>query len=227
MVAEHIVIPSKYIEDLRNVIHIQGPTKRCIAVDPATGGDECVLKAFENYREIDQKILHYDDTMKIVGEIVIMASQHNIGIVGVDSIGIGKGIVDRLREMKEKIRINVYAINSAEKASNEERFYNKRAEMWWKVREMIIDRQLPYPEDEETRRQLASPRYSVVDSNGKVQLEKKDETKRRLGKSPDRADAYVYGVYILNHAQSVQYKREDYKKVNRQLEVQLEKIRGY
>jgi hypothetical protein len=61
--------------------------------------------------------------------------------------------------------------------------------------EQIQNRKIPYPKDEELRRQLSSVRYKVVNSNGKIQLEPKDETKKRLKRSPDRADAFVYGVW--------------------------------
>ena len=47
------------------------------------------------------------------------------------------------------------------------------------------------------RRQLTAVRFKVVNSNGKIQLEPKTETKTRLGRSPDRADAYVQALYIL------------------------------
>ena len=34
-----------------------------------------------------------------------------------------------------------------------------------------------------------------MNSNGQIRLEGKDETKKRLGRSPDRADSFVYGIW--------------------------------
>ncbi|HPV97910.1 MAG TPA: hypothetical protein PLZ78_08800, partial [Spirochaetota bacterium] len=91
---------------------------------------------------------------------------------------------------------------SAEKASVET-FKNIRAEMWFNARELVLKRKIAYPGDEELIRQLISPRYSVVDSKGCIQLERKDITKARLGRSPDRADCWVYGIYTYLHAVDV------------------------
>jgi hypothetical protein len=93
----------------------------------------------------------------------------------------------------------VNPINSAEKSSNDERYYNLRAEMWWHAMEEIQNCNVDYPLDEELRRQLSSVRYKVINSNGKIQLEPKEETKKRLGRSPDRADAFIYGLWALKN----------------------------
>ena len=227
MVTENIVISSTYIDDLQNIVYLPTKTKKCIAIDPATGGDECVIYVIENCKIIGTKILHYDDTMKIVGEIVILAQEHNIYAIGVDTIGIGKGIVDRLREMSRKLKLDINAIQSAERATDDTRFFNRRAEMWWKARERIIDRDIPYPEDEELRRQLTSVRYSIINSNGKIRLEPKEKTKQRLGRSPDRADAFVYGVWTTENMPERRNKEVDYERANREQDKAMETIRGY
>lgn len=224
MTAENVIIPPMYLEALKMTVHTPRFVRKCIACDPATGGDECMIYALENGEIIDERILHYDDTMKIVGEIMILAEKHKIKDIFVDSIGIGKGIVDRLQELGK----HVIAINSAEKAKDDVRFFNKRAEMWWKVRELVMDKNIPYPEDEELRRQLSAVRYSVVDSSGKIKLEPKEKTKERLGKSPDRADAFVYGNHQLQ--QIGQRKSiDDYhlRRANLEVDKAMEGIRGY
>ena len=187
------LIKPAMLELLKQVTLYADTVRRVIACDPATGGDECVIYAFENGKKVDECILHINDTMKIAGEMVIMAQRYGTNNFAVDAIGIGKGIADRLSEMGK----NVNAIFSANKATNDERFYNLRTEMWWHTMEQIQNRNVYYPEDEELRKQLASVRYRVINSNGKVQLEPKDETKKRLGRSPDRADAFVYGLWAM------------------------------
>lgn len=63
--------------------------------------------------------------------------------------------------------------------------------------EQIQNREVEPINDEELIRQLTTLRYNPPKSNGKISLELKHETKKRLGRSPDRADAFVYGLWAL------------------------------
>jgi hypothetical protein len=75
---------------------------------------------------------------------------------------------------------------------------NRRAEMWWYVSEQVLKRNMPYPQDKELRRELSAVRYRVS-SSGKLALEPKEKTKEMLLRSPDRADAFVYGISSLQY----------------------------
>jgi hypothetical protein len=137
--------------------------------------------------------------MKIVGELMILSNKYQISDFAIDTIGIGKGIADRLNEMGKHVSF----VNSAERADAPDRFYNRRTEMWWYLLERILSKEIDYPQDEELRRQITALRYKVVNSNGQIRLEAKDELKKRIGRSPDRADAFVYGIWALKD--SVEY----------------------
>lgn len=198
------------LEALRGVEIVEPKFKKFISVDPATGGDECVIMRWENTKVVETVILHLDNTMLIAGEIIALAKRHGVFTVSIDVIGIGKGIYDRIREQEPEWRI--MPIQSAEKATSEQ-FKNVRAEMWFNARELALKRKICHPgDDEELIRQLTAPRYSVVDSKGCIQLERKDITKARLGRSPDRADAWVYGIHTYLHAVDLVQKnqRDDY-----------------
>lgn len=190
---QYILITKQSIDLLTSRVDVTPRKKKVLACDPATGGDECVIYIMENTRIIETKILHYDDTMKIVGEIILMMERHRINDCAIDTIGIGKGIADRLGEMNR----NIIPINSSEKAIDHERFANKRAEMWWYAMELIQSKEVEPITDEELIRQLTTLRYNPPKSNGKISLELKHETKKRLGRSPDRADAFIYGLWAL------------------------------
>ena len=225
MMSSRNVIPSKYMDELQGYTHHPEKNRFCVVCDPATGGDECVIYVFEHYVIRDMLILHTDDTMIIVGEMMIKANQYGAEVFGVDVIGIGKGVFDRLVELtKRPIRPaekkaddfpfedempekKVVDIHSSRASSNPERWGNLRDEIWWKARELIIDHKVAYPKDEELRRQLCAVRYKIISSDGKVKLELKADTKKRLGRSPDRADAYVYGLWTMQQVKSaaVQY----------------------
>jgi len=190
---QYILISKQSIALLNNRIHDYPRKKKVLSCDPSTGGDECVIYVLENTKIIEEKILHYDDTMKIAGEIMLMLERHKINDCAIDTIGIGKGIVDRLGELNR----NVIAINSAEEATDKDRFANRRAEMWWYAMQLILDQEVEPINDEELVKQLTSLRYKPPKSDGKIHLELKYETKKRLGRSPDRADAFVYGLWVL------------------------------
>ena len=201
---EFILIPRHEIEKLKTMTIHEPGQRRLVSCDPSYGGDECVIYAFENSKIIGTKYLYVKDTMKIVGEMVLMASQYNAGDYAVDVIGIGTGIYDRLREMKKK----VIGINSAEKATTDQH-RNLRAEMWSYVSEKILNGEVKYPEDDELRKQLSSVKYAIS-SSGQVKLEPKELTKKRLGRSPDRADCYVYGIWALQQVENRLVESEDY-----------------
>lgn len=66
------------------------------------------------------------------------------------------------------------------------RYRNRRAEMWCEMAEWIR-RGGAIPAMPELAKELTAPTYTFV--NGKIQLEEKDQIKKRIGKSPDLADA--------------------------------------
>jgi hypothetical protein len=73
--------------------------------------------------------------------------------------------------------------------SEPKRFINARAEWYWSLRtefeQGLIDLD---PEDEELASQLASMRY-LYTRRGQIQIESKDDMRKRGMPSPDRADA--------------------------------------
>lgn len=103
----------------------------------------------------------------------------------VDVIGLGAGVVDRLKEL----HYDVYGINVADRASDPERFANLRAEGYWRLRERFERGQIMIPDDDELINELTSLKYKIVNSNGQIRMEEKEEMKKRLGKSPDLADS--------------------------------------
>ena len=109
--------------------------------------------------------------------------------INVDVIGIGAGVVDRLKELG----LPVYGINVAESAAINavagKQFNRLRDELWWRCREWLEARDCKMADDDETIAELTTPTYSIL-SNGLIQVERKDDMKKRGVKSPNRADAW-------------------------------------
>lgn len=124
------------------------------------------------------------DTMQIVGRVLELVERHSIQAVYVDGVGIGSGVIDRLREQGKP----VFEVQAAAKASNTERFVNLRAELFWELRTRFMEADIQIPDDPELAAQLLSLRYEMT-SSGKVKIERKTALKSRGMASPDKADA--------------------------------------
>lgn len=102
----------------------------------------------------------------------------------IDSIGLGAGVVDRLRELKLPVR----GINVSESPSMKATYTNLRSELWFAMKAFLEQRNCKMPADDDLKAELAATRFSFS-SNGKMQAEGKDSLRKRGLKSPDRADA--------------------------------------
>ena len=116
-------------------------------------------------------------------------------VAHVDVIGMGSGVVDRLREQGcEAEAINFGAATKAMDRSGEVPMLNVRAAAWWGMRELLEDGIPLLPPDAELTADLVSPNY-FYSSSGKIQVERKDQIRKRLGRSPDVGDAVVMAFY--------------------------------
>ena len=104
----------------------------------------------------------------------------------VDSIGVGGGVCDRLRELG----LPAVGINTGEAPSTKGTYSNLRAELWFKVKAWLEARDCKIPKDDNLVAELVSPKYKFT-SSGKLQIESKDQMRKRGLASPDLADALV------------------------------------
>jgi phage terminase large subunit len=130
------------------------------------------------------------DTMQVTGAIVAEWEATDPRLrpldIMVDSIGLGAGVVDRLRELELPAR----GINVSESPSMKGQYINLKAELWYRARSWLEARDCRLPKDERLATELVTPRFSFT-SSGKVKVEGKDEIRRRGIGSPDAADAFV------------------------------------
>jgi hypothetical protein len=105
--------------------------------------------------------------------------------INVDVIGLGAGVVDRLRELGLPVR----GVNVGEQPSYDTaRYMRLRDELWWKTREWFESRAICIPRDDALISELVGPKFKL-ESTGKIKIESKDDLKKRGKKSPNRADA--------------------------------------
>lgn len=141
-------------------------------------------------------------TMETVGRTVATVGNKSTPI-GVDVIGIGAGVYDRLKELGFK----ALAVNAGESAKDSMgnpitdeagvlEFFNKRSQLWWMLREALnpeSDNPLALPPDDRLTGDLTAPLYSFT-SNGRIKVESKDDIRARIGRSTDAADALALAL---------------------------------
>jgi hypothetical protein len=193
---EMTLITSAMVDALKTYHAFPVEDRHIISCDPSLGGDLCPILYIKNGKVEDERLLRERNSMIITGEIIAMGTKHHCENYVVDSTGIsvGKAIVDRMYEQDHK---HVYGFESAGKASDPARFANLKAEAWFYFSEEVHKHNVPYIEDQQTRQDICAVRYKVSDSRGRLILQPKLETKKLLGRSPDKGDALVQGVWRL------------------------------
>ena len=128
------------------------------------------------------------DTMQLTGAVKAEydSTDEKPMEIFVDSIGLGAGVVDRLRELG----LPAYGINVAESPALGTQYMNLRSELWYKAKAWLEGRDVRLPRDPTLKAELATVRYSYT-SSGRVKIESKGELKKRGVASPDSADAFV------------------------------------
>ena len=161
--------------------------KVILGVDVARfGADRSVILRRRGDRVEDIRVLRQMDTMQLAGWVAAAIRECNPAQVYVDEIGVGAGVVDRLRELGHPVR----GVNVAHKARQEGLYLNLRAEGYWTLRQRFMSGSISIPADNQLVGELAALRYGY-DSQGRLRMESKDEMRKRGLPSPDKADALM------------------------------------
>jgi len=192
------VIRSLWVRDAVNRELRFNPAVKVTVSDIGAGGDDTVIYDMEGYKIIKTDISGEKDTMKTAGRILIHFNEFKSDLIIVDKCGLGLGVYDRLRELLGERRHLVLGINSAEKPTREEKevqFANQRDEMWWHAGVLFSDCLTTIPNDEVLIQELCAPTYEIITSGGKIKVEQKKDIKTRIGRSTNRADTYIMGLF--------------------------------
>lgn len=193
------LIPIQWIERAKlRAIAAEGEHR--LGLDVGGGGDTstCCETFGDENRGFRPRIIWEDrnpDTMQTCGRLLESLRSTAASEARVDQIGIGRGIADRCKELKKPV-VPVSVSNTPEPMPHkeEEGYYNLRAQGWWFVR-LLFERDLIDldPMDQDLAGELASIRFKRT-SSGQIQIESKDEAKRRGVPSPNRADSMMLSI---------------------------------
>lgn len=170
----------------------------CAGCDIAREGSDRTVFALRYGQAIKElRRFSRQDTMATTGLIQGLLSAHG-GKAIVDVIGIGAGVVDRLREEKAPVEaFNAGAGTDRKDRSGELGFVNLRAAAWWNLREMLDPANgfnVALPPDDTLTGDLLAPHWRPM-SGGRYQVESKDDIKKRIGRSTDDGDSVVMAFW--------------------------------
>lgn len=186
------IIPMELLESAKNRDVVFNPDAEVVwGLDVARfGSDSSVLCKRKVNVVTDLTRWRNLDLMQLTGAVVAQYEgtdfKERPSEILVDSIGLGAGVVDRLRELGLPAR----GINVSESPALGQTYLNLRAELWHKAKAWLEKRDCKLPNNEDLIAELATVRYQFT-SNGKIKIESKDDIRRRGMKSPDMADAFV------------------------------------
>lgn len=201
---ENTLIDGKDVQRARDASldpALQAKIPRVLGVDIALGGSDDTRIIDRKGRiagKAINKTMDTKESSEIADRIALTVQDYpDIQIINVDaSGGWGTGVIDCLKRYGYGHMVN--AVQFGSKASDEALAINKRAEMWWNMREWFVDGG-DIPDDETLHRHICAPNYRY-DAHRRIVLEPKEEIKRRLKFSPDGGDAlaltFAAPVYI-------------------------------
>lgn len=159
-------------------------------IDIARGGDDNNVIRFR--RGMDARSIpkiripgsETRDTTLFIAKVCTVVKERRPDAVFVDSTGVGGPVADQLRRLMPGVVI--IDVNFAS-AAPDAHYANMRAYIWWQMRESLRAG-LAIDDDNDLEAELTSPEYSH-NARDQLMLEKKADIKKRLGISPDDADA--------------------------------------
>lgn len=168
-----------------------------VGIDAARGGQDKmgIAKRYDNWFD---EVVSYPGVIAKDGAISAELARQTIGderplYINVDVVGIGSSVYDHTKVLYD----DVFPFNGAEAStyrdkSGKLKMRNKRAEMYWRMRDALDPKDgddLALPNDPELLADLCSARYEV--SSAGVKVEDKEEIKERIGRSPDIGEAVM------------------------------------
>jgi len=187
---------------------VEGATRlRLMGVDISrgSGGDPTIYAMFDvraNAPDIQRQFLTtYDDDLmqtadRIRHEYELCKAEGIELVIAIDDTGLGGGVTDKLRRDK----IPVFPVPFSKGAKGflpGKHIANTRAEMYFVLHQDLVEGRIQLLDLPRFHRELAAVRLDFHKGTGAYKMEDKLLTSKRLGHSPDYADATALARYAL------------------------------
>jgi len=183
--------------------------KRLTSVDFAEMGDDTTAIynwTNANITKVNGKYLSENYGKKTpdetIGRILYNRERNKSRMVAMGFNGEDRVVYNWLSQINGEMSepFDMLGVDFAKASTQPDRFYNFRAEVYWYAKGQIKNRAVSIPKDDvELQGQLCAIKYKFRGGpkGTRILIEAKDECKKRLGKSPDKADAWVIGLWAL------------------------------
>jgi len=188
--------------------------KKIISCDVADkGSDKTVIMTgygYEGYYYV--KDIYSEDkseNMQVAGRIVDIHHRFGADIINIDTIGVGVGVVSRVREVLNKYEVIINACHFGEGVgasgmqtrpgisqriidrrpeSERKRFLNRKSEQYFRLKDLFEEKMISIPEHSDLIKELMAMGQEIT-SSGKTKIIDPEAG------SPDFADALVYFIW--------------------------------
>ncbi len=174
-------------------------------VDVADGGGDNHARAYFGGRSVLYGITttvpkgDYRDTMHLAGLVVNDIKSYKDAIIAVDNLGVGAGTLGRLLELGHLAQACTFSAAPTRTPKYSTKYANLRTQCYWEFREGLQSGEMAIApldgEEEMAFEELSAVEYTV-NSNGTIVASSKNEVKKKIGRSPDRADAIVMAYWL-------------------------------
>ena len=188
------LIPSDLVEAARKHKAVSySHLPKILCCDVARFGDDQTIIGTRQGRKTEIKEKHRGlDVIQVSERVIALMKKEKPGATVIDGDGLGAGVVDYIRARGFK----VFEFHGGARAMDPEKYFNRRSECWGLILDYLRDG-ADIPDDQELASDLTGPNY-LYSMKGQIQLEKKEDMKRRGLNSPDCGDflAMTFGVTL-------------------------------
>jgi PBSX family phage terminase large subunit len=207
--AHNIIIPHSLIWKARKN-QVEAVGQYDIGLDPAWfGNDDAAIRMKHGLKKIASKEYPKSDGPMLADEVQKLIRDHRKDLkirvnVKIDITGTGTGAYDVLAKRKRESddvefwkEVYLYPVSFGGKAIEEDRFFNVAAEMYFNFRDLVplLDWGFDTPGMNKEIGELTQRQYTIEEGKSRYKIEEKAKFKKRVGGSPDRADASVLCCY--------------------------------
>jgi len=134
---------------------------------------------------------HKADTTETVSKVKTLTDPDDL--MGVDAIGVGKGIADQLK--KDKYNVKHIKVGMAP-TRDKTQFLNRKSQFYWNLRRLFEEDKISIPKNKQLIKELNLMRYEITANSGKIKI-------IDPAKSPDFADSVMLctSVFLNNGAE--------------------------
>jgi phage terminase large subunit len=173
-------------------IELSTDNKMAMSIDVAFKADKCVFFIWKGLTVIDIVTYNKDTDETLVAKIKELAAKHSIptNMIAFDADGVGLYLKQHFPSARE--------VHNGGKTIKTHSYSNLKTELYFKLADLMEKGMVKIATDKyrkELEEEIAVVKHKPRESMEKtIELISKAEMKRSLGRSPDYADCFAYGV---------------------------------